>query len=333
LRHRALLVIGRRLVGKARRPTSLGLVSVVIHWSGGSREVGRLGGRFVLGDGERRGGTVRAMVLPLRDLNPTKRVPVVTLLIIALNIFVYFALQPHGDAQESNRFVYDHAVIPCEIVHGHPLTQKQIAIGSCSVSDRDVLVQTNRGLVRVPAEPLAPHKNVYLSVIVSMFLHANLFHLLGNMLFLWIFGNNVEDHLRPFSYLLFYFAAGIVATVAFIAVNADSVSPLVGASGAIAGVMGAYLIWFPRARILSVVLPLFFFPFYLPAAVVLAVWFVTQFFTDPNTGVAWVAHVSGFAFGALIALALRDTRGPMSRYVPPPPPLPGAWPGGLRGLE
>jgi membrane associated rhomboid family serine protease len=273
------------------------------------------------------------MVLPLRDLNPTKRVPVVTLLIIAVNVFVYFAVQPHGSTRASDRFVYEHAVIPCEVVHGDPLTQTQIATGACSVTNQDVVVRTGLGLVRVPAKPLVPHKNVYLAVIVSMFLHANLLHLFGNMLFLWIFGNNVEDHLRPIAFTLFYFAAGIVATLAFIAANADSVSPLVGASGAIAGVMGAYLIWFPRARVLSVVLPLFFFPFYLPASIVLLVWFVTQFFTDPNNGVAWVAHVAGFAFGALVALALRDTHGPRSRYVPPPPPLPGAWPGGLRGFE
>jgi membrane associated rhomboid family serine protease len=273
------------------------------------------------------------MVLPLRDLNPTKRVPVVTLLIIAVNVFVYFAVQPHDTEQASDRFVYEHAVIPCEIVHGHPLTQKQIAIGSCSVTDQDVVVRTGGGIVRLRSEPVAPDKNVYLAVIVSMFLHANLLHLFGNMLFLWIFGNNVEDHLRPLGYTLFYFAAGVVATLAFVAFNASSVSPLIGASGAIAGVMGAYLIWFPRARILSVVLPLFFFPFYLPAALVLAVWFVTQFFTDPNNGVAWVAHVAGFSFGALIALALRGTHGPVSRYLPPPPPLPDSWPGGLRGSE
>jgi len=272
------------------------------------------------------------MVLPLRDLNPTKRLPVVTLLIIAVNVFVYFAVQPHGSTQESNRFTYEHAAIPCEITHGHPLSQKQIALGSCSVTHNDVAVRTDRGVVIVRDQPVAPGKNVYVAIIASMFLHANLLHLFGNMLFLWIFGNNVEDHLRPFGFILFYFAAGIVATLAFVAVNVSSVDPLVGASGAIAGVMGAYLIWFPRTRVLSVVLPLFFFPFYLPASVVLGVWFVTQFFTDPNTGVAWVAHVGGFLFGVLVALALRGSHGPRSRILPPPPPLPGAWPGGMRGF-
>ena len=108
-------------------------------------------------------------------------------------------------------------------------------------------MRTDHGRVRIPADRSPPDKNVYLAIIVSMFLHANLLHLFGNMLFLWIFGNNVEDHLGPIGYTLFYFAAGIVATLAFVAFNASSVSPLVGASGAIAGVMGAYLIWFPRA--------------------------------------------------------------------------------------
>jgi rhomboid family protein len=268
------------------------------------------------------------MVLPLRDLNPTRRVPVVTVLLIAVNIFVYFALQPHTTIQEGNRFTYEHAAIPCEIVHGHPLTDRQIVLHSCSVP-AGVTVQTADGRV-VPNVQFAPDKNVYLAIIVSMFLHANLLHLLGNMLFLWIFGNNVEDHLGSIGYTIFYFAAGIIATIAFTAANAGSIEPLVGASGAIAGVMGAYLVWFPRARILSIV---FVFPVYLPASFFLAVWFVTQFFTDPNSGVAWVAHVAGFAFGALVALALRGTRGPDSRYIPPPPPLPGQWPGGMRAVE
>jgi len=172
---------------------------------------------------------------------------------------------------------------------------------------------------------------VYLAVIASMFMHANLLHLAGNMLFLWIFGNNVEDRLGRIGYTLFYFAAGIVATLGYAAANLSSITPLLGASGAIAGVMGAYLIWFPRARILSLV---FFFPVTIPAAPVLVVWFVTQFFTDPNSGVAWVAHVCGFVFGALIALGFRAAQDPgPRRFPPPPPPLPGAWPGGLQGFE
>src|SRR4051794_24600627 len=166
------------------------------------------------------------MVLPLRDLNPTKRLPVVTLVIIAVNVFVYFALQPHGDASRSDRFVYVHAVIPCEVTRGHPLSQKQIALGTCSVTTRDVAIRTDHGLEPVPDAPLAPGKNVYLAIVVSMFMHANLLHLAGNMLFLWIFGNNVEDHMRPFGFTLFYFAAGIIATLVFVGANTGSVQPL-----------------------------------------------------------------------------------------------------------
>jgi membrane associated rhomboid family serine protease len=273
---------------------------------------------------------VRAMVLPLRDLNPTKRLPIVTLVIIAINVLVYFAVQPHSTSARSDAFVYDHAVIPCEVAHGHPLTEVQIALQTCSAPHHDIAVRTSQGIEIARDRPYAPHKNVFVAVIASMFLHANLLHIGGNMLFLWIFGNNVEDHLGRFTYALFYLVAGVIATLGFVVANPSSVAPLIGASGAIAGVMGAYLIWFPRARVFSIAV---FVPLYLPASLVLGIWFVTQFFTDPNSGVAWVAHVVGFSFGMLVAFALRDTHGPASRRLPPPPPLPGAWPGGLRGLQ
>jgi membrane associated rhomboid family serine protease len=147
-------------------------------------------------------------------------------------------------------------------------------------------------------------------VIYSMFLHGSFLHLAGNMLFLWVFGNNVEDHMTPIGFLLFYLAVGILAMVAHVLPDTGSTTPVIGASGAIAGVMGAYLVLWPRARILTFV-PLFlFFVAYLPAGLVLALWFGLQFLTNPNSGVAWVAHVGGFAAGALIALALRGIFGP-----------------------
>ena len=151
-----------------------------------------------------------------------------------------------------------------------------------------------------------PDKNVWLAVLFSMFLHGSILHVLGNMLFLWVFGNNVEDRLGPIPYLLFYLLAGVAATAAHVAFNAGSTVPTIGASGAIAGVMGAYIVWWPHARVLSLIPILFFFGFIeLPAAVVLGVWFVTQFFTNPNEGIAWLAHVGGFTFGAAVAFALR----------------------------
>ena len=143
-----------------------------------------------------------------------------------------------------------------------------------------------------------------------MFLHGDLLHLGGNLLFLWVFGNNIEDRLGPLRYVAFYLAAGVVATVAHIAVQVDSTVPIIGASGAIAGVMGAYLMWFPWARVRT----LFFIGFIplwprIPAFVPLVVWLVSQFFIGPDEGIAWVAHVGGFAFGIAVAATAR-------RYAP-----------------
>ncbi len=139
-----------------------------------------------------------------------------------------------------------------------------------------------------------------------MFLHAGLLHLGGNMLFLWVFGNNVEDRLSPILFLGFYLLGGVAATAAHIGLDPNSTVPVVGASGAIAAVMGAYLVLFPRARIHSVILfpPIILFR-QIPAWVLLAVWFGSQFLVDPTSGVAWAAHVGGFVFGVLVGLPLR----------------------------
>jgi membrane associated rhomboid family serine protease len=178
-------------------------------------------------------------------------------------------------------------------------------------------------------------------VFVSMFLHASWAHVLGNLLFLWIFGNNVEERLGSYVYAAFYVVGGIVATGAYVLAKPDSTVPVLGASGAIAAVMGAYLVWFPRARVLSVVPPIFFLPFYLPAYVVLGGWFVLQFLTDPNSGVAWIAHVGGFAFGVAVAFVYKGrpraqnhphlaVHHPFDRGDIPPPPR---WPGGFQSPD
>ena len=169
------------------------------------------------------------------------------------------------------------------------------------------------------AEPF-PDKNVFLAVLVSMFLHGSWLHLRGNMLFLWIFGNNIEDRLGQVGYAFFYLVAGVAAALAHIATQPSSIVPVVGASGAIAGVMGAYLVLFPKARILTII-PLFIFLqfVYLPAYVVLLGWFVLQFFTNPNTGVAAAAHIGGFVFGAAIGLFLRGTGQPAEPCRPAAP--------------
>jgi membrane associated rhomboid family serine protease len=142
-----------------------------------------------------------------------------------------------------------------------------------------------------------------------MFLHAGILHLLGNMLFLWIFGDNVEDFFGHFGYLLFYFVCGIVASLAHDFSDLSSQLPALGASGAISGIMGAYLVLFPRARVLTLV---FIFLLPIPAVILLGWWFILQFLGGLSTagmraagGVAWWAHVGGFLMGVILTLAAR----------------------------
>jgi membrane associated rhomboid family serine protease len=245
----------------------------------------------------------RPAVLPLRDDNPTRRPAVVTIALIVACALVYFFVQPTPTAstREDVRFDLSHAAIPVELHTGHPLTACQVSPGTCGAAGADA--------------PLVPGKNVYLTLAESMFLHGSIVHLLGNVLFLWIFGNNVEDRLGRIRYLLFYLAAGAVAAIGYAVVNWSSASPLLGASGAIAGVMGAYLIWYPKARILTL---LSILPLRLPAWVVLAGWFVLQFFTSPTSQVAWVAHVVGFVFGMVVALIVGRRTAPVAAAWPPP---------------
>ena len=248
-------------------------------------------------------------MIPLTDENPTRRRAVATVALIIVCVGVFVFVQPEGtrslDAKdqaeviEEIEFTYQYAAIPCEITQGRPLTFTEI--NRSLNGDEHACAATETG------GPTAfPGKQLWTSVIVSMFLHGSWFHLGGNMLFLWVFGNNIEDHMGTVKYLAFYVVAGAVATLAHVAVQVDSAVPLVGASGAIAGVMGAYLVWFPWARVRTFIL-LLVIPLWprIPAWVLLGVWFVTQFFTSPEAAVAWMAHVGGFVFGACVAFLAR----------------------------
>ena len=231
-------------------------------------------------------------MIPLRDSNPTVIYPFVNWLVIAGAIAVFFLLQPQTNP-DSTIFVYEWAAIPCELTTMDALDIQELETGVC--------------LPGGTGSDLFPDKSVALGVVVSMFLHGGLGHLLGNMWILWIFGNNAEEAFGSGGYLLFYLTSGFVATAAYVFLNPGSTVPLVGASGAIAGVMGAYLVLFPTARIVSIV-PLFFFmPFEVPAWIYLILWFGGQFALAGEVGqIAWEAHVGGFLFGLLIAAALRS---------------------------
>jgi membrane associated rhomboid family serine protease len=247
-------------------------------------------------------------LFPLRDNIPTQRFPAVTIVLLLANVLAYFLWQKGGILHgPDDAHVIDYGWIPYEIKHPG---QQCIAQGNAIACGE------------VPGQP-----SVWVTAFTSMFMHGSVVHLAGNMLFLWIFGNNVEDHLGHIGFTVFYFVVGVAAMAAHYLADPGSTQPVIGASGAIAGVMGAYLVFWPRARVLSVIALLFFLPVYLPAAVLLAIWFGSQFVTsfNPNSGVAWVAHVGGFVAGAGIALALRGLFGPPRQRVRPAGPPQWGW--------
>ena len=223
-------------------------------------------------------------MIPLKDINPTKRFPIITILIISINILVFAYQLTLGEKIEV--FIYNFGVIPNTIYQ-------------------------------------AIHSNlfkpfVFITLFTSLFLHGGWLHLGGNMLYLWIFGDNVEDKLGQVRFLLFYLICGIIASVLHIYIEPTSTIPTVGASGAIAGVLGAYLIMFPRARVVTLI-PIFLFiqVSELPAFLILGLWFILQFFngflslgyqTAGMGGVAWWAHIGGFITGILLVIPLRKYR-------------------------
>ena len=225
-------------------------------------------------------------MFPLRDVNPTRITPFVTIGFIVVNLLVFFVIQGQQTQAEQEEFLYRRAAIGCEITTLQPLSAEEIISGRC-LSGSEV--------------PVFPEKIPFLSMLTSMFLHGGVGHVLFNMWFLWIFGNNVEEAFGRLRYILMYLVGGVAATMAFVAVNPDSTIPLVGASGAIAAVLGSYAVLFPGHRVLSL---LGWFVVPVPAALFLGLWFVAQFGLG-GTNVAWEAHAGGFAFGFALTLLFR----------------------------
>ena len=241
-------------------------------------------------------------VFPLKDENPTLRLPIVTIALMVLNVLVYFLIQP-VDINAGTDFTFGTAAIPDELTTGEPLSEREYCALLNPNSEVLNTLTTTEDICASPTdEARFPDKNVYLAVLYSMFLHGGLLHLGGNMLFLWVFGNNIEDHLGRFKYLVFYLIAGVVATAAHVLPAPGSDIPVIGASGAVAGVMGAYAVWFPWARVKTIA---FIVLIDIKAWIVLAFWFGSQFFISPSDGIAWLAHVGGFVFGAAVAALVR----------------------------
>ncbi|HEY3064617.1 MAG TPA: rhomboid family intramembrane serine protease [Methylomirabilota bacterium] len=232
-------------------------------------------------------------MLPLKDDVPSQSIPFVTVTIITLNVVVFLyqlSLQIGGDAaaaQAGEQFVREFGAVPCRLT------------GTCLTDDFP--------------PPM-------ITIFTSMFLHGGLFHIGGNMLYLWIFGNNVEDTLGHFRFLGFYLLAGLAAALAQTLVGPRSEVPMIGASGAISGVLGAYLLLFPYATVLTLITFGFFIRFvHVPAIIVLGFWVVVQFLNGllaygglmrhgAGGGVAWFAHIGGFLAGLALVFLLRPRR-------------------------
>jgi rhomboid family protein len=245
-------------------------------------------------------------VIPIRDLNPTNRTPVVTIALIAANVLVFLLWQPtFGTQNEQQLFYFCHAEISWETSHQENLAQG--GADARAAIDADFGPGTGAQLQPVLQQE-CPDKSWLLSIFVAMFLHGGWLHLGGNMLFLWVFGNNVEDRLGYIVYPLFYVMGGLAAAGLQLAFGPNSTIPSLGASGAIGAILGAYLVLFPRARVQTLFFVFFITWFTLPAYVVLIGWFVLQLISGVGElgssvggGVAYWAHVGGFGFGALVA--------------------------------
>ncbi len=227
-------------------------------------------------------------MFPLKDDLPTRSAPVVTVALIALNVLVFlyqFSLEfgsPGEGARAGQAFAMEFGLVPCRLT------------GACEV--------------------MGDLPSPVFTIFSSMFLHGSLFHIAGNMLYLWIFGNNVEDTLGHGRFVLFYLASGLAAAAMQTAVGPSSQVPMIGASGAISGVLGAYFLLFPRANVLTLVVFGFFWRIVsIPALVVLGFWMVVQILNGLGSlgaggGVAWFAHIGGFFAGMGLVLLLRPRR-------------------------
>ena len=224
------------------------------------------------------------MFFTLKDENPTKSFAYMTVLLIAVNCLVFFAMFAAG-VSEGPRLRYfltaKYGVIPFEIMKAVDINPK------------------------VAGGP-------YVTLITSLFLHGSLWHLIGNMWFLWIFGNNIEDIVGHFKFVLFYLLGGIAASMLQIVLTSSSTVPIIGASGAVSAVLGAYILKFPSARIRTLVFFIFITVIRVPAVAFIGIWFLMQLFYGLGgsaSNVAWFAHIGGFVFGLLAVLVFQKREG------------------------
>ena len=254
-------------------------------------------------------------MIPLRDNIPSDRFPAVTVAIIVINVLVFVFLQgpsfsfSGGDAVETKPVV-EYGAIPYRITN--PGEDCDLVPAAATTSGSEILVCQGTAEYREAVQAGVPIEDLqqppaFLTIFTSMFMHGGWLHIAGNMIFLWIFGNNVEDSMGRLRYALFYLLGGLAAAIAQVAINPDATVPLVGASGAIAAVLGGYALLYPRARVLTLFFFFFIFFIEVPALVLLGLWIFTQFLPavgqlatpelGEGGGVAYWAHIGGFLFG------------------------------------
>jgi membrane associated rhomboid family serine protease len=288
-------------------------------------------------------------VLPLRDNIPTDRFPVLTVILIALNVAIFgwqltLGSEDYSSAElqtlgvpEEEQFQIQYGAIPYRLTNPgedcgvgavpRPSGQARVEVVCEGTEEFDQASElaTQAG----PEAPLVPLDDApwWATVFTSMFMHGSILHIAGNMLFLWVFGNNIEDSMGRPRFIAFYLLSGVVAVYAQTALSPDATVPTIGASGAVAGVLGGYILLHPRARVLTLVFIIFLVTFIeIPAAVVLGIWFVLQLLpavgqvatpevAGESGGVAYLAHIGGFLFG----LAMIKLFANRYRERPPPP--------------
>lgn len=249
------------------------------------------------------------MVLPLGDLQRTRIVPIVTYVLIALNITVFLVQQERGE-----EFTRAFAMTPWEVTHNEDLDEP--VARNVVVLVRDPFGGVHREIRQVPLEHYPCPIPIRWTLLTSMFLHGSWLHLLGNMLYLWIVGDNVEEILGSVRYIIVYLACGLMGSLAQLAANPQSAIPTLGASGAIAGIMGAYVFWFPHNQIRVL---LFRIITVLPAWIVIGGWILLQIWMGAGSfhrggdagGVAYLAHVGGALTGIFVAWMFADE----ARYI------------------
>ena len=224
-------------------------------------------------------------MIPISDINPAKNTPVISRIFMFITIGVFLLVQPKNQIDLIN-FFYQYSAIPCELITFSPLSESQFYSNDC---------------LNNTTAPIFQNKNLVLSIVFANFFHANFIHILGNLWSFWIFGNNIEDVLGRARFIIFLFMTGLFSMFAHVILNFNDINPIVGASGVVSALMGAYVYLFPNAQLLVLVPFGFLFPTTIRAKFFMIFWFFSQIVIAlQNNNISWEAHIGGFLIGYLV---------------------------------